>query len=250
MSLLIGFLPGVGSPVRQASLCSTPLHSTLDSAAFLLSLSASRLRLFPSPTVNPSLSLFLSLPLPCRPSLPRVLLARTLSPRLSTPFRLLPRPPPYPPNESAPTGALLASLSNPRVRLANTHVHTHWRAQIHTRTFMPRRSRRGALAVTHATGGFSSLFETTPSGCRACMCSTATAPTRETPTVGIVYRGIQRPYSPLSLPPPSSVSLSPCVSFSRHSRTSLYQFTCLIIRRPSLVLFSLSSLQPVVALFP
>jgi hypothetical protein len=43
VSLLIGFLPGVGSPVRQASLL-----STLGSLA-------------PSPSLNPSLSLSLSL---------------------------------------------------------------------------------------------------------------------------------------------------------------------------------------------
>lgn len=136
MSLLIGFLPGVGSPVRQASLCSTH-HSTLGSV-YSLALSPSLSLSFPS-ALNPSLSLPLFLPpVPSH-------FSRTLS-RTSTPFRLLPRPPPYPPNESAPTGALLASLSNPRVRLVNTRTYTH----IHAR-----RSGIGRRAVTHATGGFS-----------------------------------------------------------------------------------------------
>lgn len=115
--------------------------------------------------------------------------SHTLS-RTSTPFWLLPRPPPYPPNESAPTGALLASLSNPRVRLVNTRTYTH-----SCSTFRNRQARcdsRNERLLPPSS-------RATPSGgCIVCMCLTAAAPvaapTRETPTVGIVYRGIQRPY--------------------------------------------------------
>lgn len=114
-------------------LCST-LHFTLDS---VLSRSISVLCLFSFLALKPFLLLSLSSSLSLLPLSPAIsFLPYTsshvyllYSPRSSTPFRLLPQPPPYPPNESAPTGALLASLSNPRVRLANTHTHTHTHTQ-------------------------------------------------------------------------------------------------------------------------
>lgn len=178
MSEFIDWLPPWGWFARSPglSLLYSPLYSRL--LAYSLAL-------------FPSLSLFLpcSKSLSISPSLLPVRFSRTPA-RMSTPFRLLPRPPPYPPNESAPTGALLASLSNPRVRLANTYTYVHIRS---CSTFRNRQarcdSRNGRLLP-------SSSRATPSDGCIVCMCLAAVAvaaPTRETPTVGIVYRGIQRP---------------------------------------------------------
>jgi len=183
VNLLIGFLPGVGSLVRQASLCFTH-HSTLDSVCFLA------LSPFPFLPGSKSLSISPSL-LPVRPSsaLPHVRLL---------PFdyflghlRILR-------TSWLPQVLYLLRLAT-LVSAWRTHTHAHICS---CSTFRNRQarcdSRNGRLLP-------SSSKATPLGGCIVCMCSTAAvavaAPTRETPTVGIVYRGIQRPYC-FALSPP------------------------------------------------
>lgn len=181
---MIGFLPGVGSPVRQASLYST-LHSTLGSV-YSLSLSRSiPVSIFPTPG---SKSFSLSLPLffsPVSATLPRVRLL---------PFdyflghlRILR-------TSRLPQVLYLLRLAT-LVSAWRIHTHTHTRS---CSTFRNRQahcdSRNGRLLPPFSRATLSG-------GCIVCMCSAAAAPTRETPTVGIVYRGIQRPYC-LALSPP------------------------------------------------
>lgn len=179
MSLLIGFLPGVGSPVHQASLCSTH-HSTLGSVC---SLALSSVSTSLSPALNPSLS--------------RPLFFSSIPPALSR-VRLLPF------DYFLGHLRILRTSRLPQVlyllRLAT--LVSAWRT--HTRSCSMFRSRQARCDSRNGRLLPPSSRATPSGGCIVCMCSpatTAAAPTRETPTVGIVYRGIQRPYC-LALSPP------------------------------------------------
>lgn len=130
MSLLIGFLPGVGSPVRQAS----PLYSRTPSLSRSIFIS-----------VSDSKSLSLSFSLPC--STPRVSLL---------PFDYFPGHLRILRTSRLPQVLYLLRLAT---LVSAWRAHTRKCIYAYTRT---RRSRIGRRAVTHATGGFPSLIGATP----------------------------------------------------------------------------------------
>lgn len=213
MSLLIGFLPGVGSPARSPGL--SLLYSTLLSLCFALPRSSSffrslRLSLFFARSLYPFVSIFLP-SLALNPSLPPLPPAALPRPTPSFPRVALSPPPPHPRPSLLPFDYYLRILRTSRLpqvlyllRLATlvsarrTHAHTcakHARERVHTRTHTHLLSRfTHRQARCDSRNGRPSLPLPGPPlrGGSSCMCSAAGVYQRNSPTVGIVYRGIQR----------------------------------------------------------